>query len=120
MVKKNETKPATTTITGSFTPEDKEAVLERIKEAKEQGQTFKPFFDELVQEYPSLKAATVYQWFQAASVGGVNGAATVSDRLAQLLRKEGIIEVRIRNMQQQLEAVRKETAELWATRGKTA
>ena len=117
MVKKNETK----TATASFTPEDKEAVIERIKEAKEQGQTFKPFFDDLVQEYPNLKGATVYQWWQNTSTeGGANGSATVSDRLALLLRKEGIIEVRIRNMQQQLDAVRKETAELWAKRGKPA
>lgn len=111
--KKEETAPI------RITAEEKGAILERMRVAKGEGLSFNAFFEELAVEIPQLKATTVYQWWLGIVVDGnasANGAATVSERLAALLRKEGILEGRIKAIQKQLDAVRTETTELWAKR----
>ena len=110
------------------TKETREAVMKRIAVAQEDDMSFKDFFTELADDEPSLKEATVYGWWQAAlksaeptkPASGKPGktSVNVSERLATLLRKEGMLEKRAEEAKKELVAVRKEVEELWAKRSK--
>lgn len=100
-------------------------VKERIKEAKAAGTGFKEFFATLAIEHPTLKEATVYAWWQ-----GVKNDAEVpdkkattstkdanpSEKLAALLRKEGLLVDKVRQAQAELATVRREVESLWSSR----
>ena len=99
-------------------------VKERIKDAKAAGTNFKEFFATVALEFP-IKESTVYQWWQ-----GVKNDAEVPDKksttsskdtnpaekLAALLRKEGLLVDKVRQAQAELAQVRKQVENLWKQR----
>lgn len=108
--------------------EIRDAVKERIKDAKAAGTSFKEFFATIALEHPHLKEATVYGWFQSAKddaekpdkkiAAQSTKDANPSEKLALLLRKEGLLVDKVRQAQAELATVRREVESLWTSRQK--
>lgn len=103
-------------------------VKERVQKAKAAGTGFREFFATTATEFPQLKEATVYQWWQAVKGGGSetrrnnatagHDARNPSERLALLLKKEGALVDKVRRVQAELASVRREVETLWNSRQK--
>lgn len=103
-------------------------VKERIKEAKAADTNFKEFFATLAIEFPNLKENTTYQWWQSVksqtgtsdkkSATSTKETECPSERLAQLLKKEGSLVEKVRQAQAELTTVRRDVESLWAARQK--
>ena len=113
--------------------EEREAAKERMAEAKGNGVTFDDFFDELAEELPKLKKATAYGWWQSVSgtastkggkpkaepaQGKAKAKGNPSEQLANLLRKEGMLQTRLVQAREELKGVQTEIQSLWKTREK--
>jgi predicted nucleic acid-binding Zn-ribbon protein len=111
------------------TKEERDATKERMAEAKAQGMSFDDFFAQLQEQLPELKKATAYGWWQSAgedseptsqTAKGKTGQSKTnpSEQLANLLRKEGVLQNRLVKAREELAAVQSEIRNLWDEREK--
>jgi hypothetical protein len=110
--------------------DDREAVKKRMAKAKARRVSFDDFFSELEKQYPELKKATAYGWWNAAgdvaepkSEGpkgkGPTPISNPSEELANLLRKEGVLQGRVAKARSELAAVQGAIRGLWEAREKS-
>jgi hypothetical protein len=108
--------------------EERDAAKAAMAEAKAQGVSFKDFYAELSKEMRQLKESTAYGWWQSAKLAdkpktkSAPNAATedvnVSEHLATLLKKEGVLTDKFKQVRDELTAVQAEVSDLWAKREK--
>ena len=111
--------------------EEREGTKEQMAEAKGNGVSFDDFFEELLAELPKLKKATAYGWWQsvsgtASTKGGKPKAeppkekskGNPSERLANLLRKEGALQTRLVQAREELKGEQADIQSLWKAREK--
>jgi hypothetical protein len=113
------------------TREERDSTRERMAEAKADGISFADFFAELQEQLPELKKATAYGWWQSADGSEDKSGETPkgqaakgkpkgnpSEQLANLLRKEGVLQNRLVKAREELAAVQSEIRNLWDEREK--
>lgn len=109
--------------------EERDAVKERMAKAKSQGISFDDFFSKLVQKLPEVKKATAYGWWNTAGEGaelkpktakakGAKSKTNASEELANLLRKESVLQNRVVKARDELAAVQGAIRDLWEVREK--
>lgn len=113
------------------TREERDATKQRMAEAKAGGISFDDFFAGLQEQLPELKKATAYGWWQstgedsepkAQTAKGKSGQSKTnpSEQLANLLRKEGVLQNRLVKAREELAGVQSEIRNLWEARKKAA
>ena len=111
--------------------EDREGAKVRMAEAKGKGISFDDFFEELLENLPKLKKATAYGWWHSTGVTANTKSdkpkaeaakgkpkGNPSERLANLLRKEGTLQSRVVQAREELKGVQADIKRLWKEREK--